>query len=218
MAEGNRILFAIPLGQRVILGTTDTDYAGAIEAVRTEAQDIRYILDVVNATFPGSAITETDLISDWAGLRPLIAKRDGSPSDISRAHLIRLSREGWLDMAGGKLTTYRLIAEQAVDRLVKYLGREVPPCRTHEEPLLDRAQTEGISALTPPPVSEAVVKHYCDNEWAVHLDDIMVRRARWQSYEPDADQIASQVAAWMGRHRGWDEATLATELARYRGQ
>jgi glycerol-3-phosphate dehydrogenase len=76
------------------------------------------------------------VISTWAGLRPLIASGRGGPSDISRAHEIRMAEPGWLDVAGGKLTTYRLIAQQAVDRLLQYLRRDRVHCRTADEPLL----------------------------------------------------------------------------------
>ena len=68
MSAGKRILFAIPWGQRVILGTTDTDYDGRPEAVRTEGEDVREILEVVNGAFPTAGISEADVKADWAGI------------------------------------------------------------------------------------------------------------------------------------------------------
>ena len=88
MTEGQRILFAIPWGERTILGTTDTDYAGPLDDVRADATDISYILQVTNQFFPGARLAEADVISSWAGLRPLLADPTGQPSDISRAHEI----------------------------------------------------------------------------------------------------------------------------------
>src|SRR6185369_11124555 len=65
MTAGSRILFAIPWGERVILGTTDTDYSGEIEAVRTQREDVQYLLEVANSLFPEAAISEKDIISHW---------------------------------------------------------------------------------------------------------------------------------------------------------
>jgi glycerol-3-phosphate dehydrogenase len=121
MTEGKRILFAIPWGERTILGTTDTDYNGSLNQVTVEQAEIQYILGVVNRFFPAAALTDSDVISAWAGLRPLIADANGKPSDISRSHEIRMPEPGWWDVAGGKLTTYRLMAEQTVDQIIKWL-------------------------------------------------------------------------------------------------
>jgi len=214
--EGRRILFALPWGERVILGTTDTDYDGPIEAVRTEPADVDYILDVINRAFPGAKLTEADVLSHWAGLRPLIADKRGEPSDISRAHQIRMPKPGWLDVAGGKLTTYRRIAEQVVDRLFRHLGRNAPPCRTAVESLLDPEAVRGLGGIFPPQPSAEVVDHYCRNEWAVHLDDVMLRRAGWHYYKDDAEQIANSVAGWMAEIFLWDRPQREAELVRYR--
>ncbi|MEW6756420.1 MAG: glycerol-3-phosphate dehydrogenase/oxidase, partial [Candidatus Latescibacterota bacterium] len=216
MTEGQRILFAIPWGERVILGTTDTDYDGPIEAVRTEPADVGYILGVVNRAFPTAGLAEGDVISRWAGLRPLVASKRGGPSDISRAHQIRMPQPGWIDVAGGKLTTYRLIAEQVVDRVFRHLGRKSPACRTAIEPLVEARAVEGVSGILPPEVSAAVVEHCCREEWTVHLDDVMLRRTSWHYYHPHAAEIAQEAAGWMAEILGWDETRRESELARYR--
>ena len=122
LPEGKRILFVIPWGERVILGTTDTDYAGDPADVRTDAADAEYVLGIVNAAFPAAKLVAADVISTWAGVRPLIAPpraKAGDPSDTSRNHTIRMPEPGWFDVAGGKLTTYRLMAEQTVDKVGK---------------------------------------------------------------------------------------------------
>jgi len=227
MADGPRILFAIPWGERVILGTTDTDYDGPLDDVRAEPADVACILRVTNAAFPAARLSDADVIGTWAGLRPLIASNRGGPSDISRAHQIAMPEPGWLDVAGGKLTTYRLIAEQAVDRLLRHLGRPCCPCRTADEPLLSgcpritleccgaavpaaragetpapqvilgHPPSSTASGILPPPVSRELVEHYCRHEWAVCVDDIMLRRTGWRHYRTDADEIARQVGQWM---------------------
>ena len=215
LTEGSRILFGIPWGERVILGTTDTDYDGPLEAPTCDDADIDYILEVVAILFPEAKITKSDLISTWSGLRPLVADRHGNPSDISRRHEIKMAEPGWWDVTGGKLTTYRLMSEQAVDRVVRDLGRQCPACRTAKEPLLDVAETEGLSAVVPPPITEYAVKHYCQNEWARHLDDVMVRRSYWHHYHADRADIAGRVVAWMADAMGWDDATAKAELEAY---
>lgn len=215
MTQGDRILFAIPWGDRVILGTTDTDYEGSLEHVPIQRDDVDYVLEVANQSFPTAHLDRTKVISSWAGLRPLIASGRGGPSDISRAHEIRMPKPGWLDVAGGKLTTYRRIGEQVVDRAVAYLERKCPPCRTAEEPLLVADEIEGLSGITPPDVSPRAVEHYCTREWAVHLDDVMLRRTGWHYYHRNAAGIAEQVASWMSEVFAWTASQQAEELARY---
>jgi glycerol-3-phosphate dehydrogenase len=221
MTEGKRILFAIPWGERTILGTTDTDYSGSLDHVTTEAADIRYVLQVTNQFFPNAELSERDVISTWAGLRSLIGNPDGTPSDISRSHEIRNPEPGWWDVAGGKLTTYRLMAEQTVDQIVKALKeskplqREAALCRTAEEPLLPPGEVAGVSGILPPEFSRRTVEHYCANEWAIHLDDVMVRRTSWHYYHRDAAQKAERVADWMSELLGWSDATRVAETRRY---
>jgi glycerol-3-phosphate dehydrogenase len=260
MTEGKRILFAIPWGERLILGTTDTDYDGSLDDVRVEAADVQYVLDIANQYFPDASLIEKDVISSWAGLRPLIADPNGKPSDISRSHQIDNPEPAWWDVAGGKLTTYRLMAEQTVDQIVKWLissnrphdpnfrgtvgtprptnlgdaaaihdpkvGRGVPTappevkrtfieCRTASEPLLLPTETNGISGILPPEFSRRTVAHYCANEWAIHLDDVMLRRTRWHYYFQNAAELAQQVADCMGELLGWSEETRVAELDRY---
>jgi glycerol-3-phosphate dehydrogenase len=217
VTEGERILFALPWGRRVILGTTDTDYDGVIEDVRTETRDVEYILGVVNRGFPSLELTEADVVSHWAGLRPLIAaKQAAGPSDISRAHQIRSPEPGWLDVAGGKLTTYRRIAQQVVDRVLRHLDRKAPPCRTAVEPLLEPEAVRGKSGVLPPEIAADVVEHCCRNEWAVHLDDVMLRRTSWHYYHDRAHEIALDAAGWMADLLDWDQPQREAELARYR--
>ncbi len=216
MTAGTRILFAIPWGERVILGTTDTDYSGPPEAVATDESDVAYILEIANRSFPAAALTAANVIGTWAGVRPLIATGHGGPSDISRAHQILMPETGWFDVAGGKLTTYRLIAEQVVDRIVAHQGRKAGPCRTATEPLLPGGENPAGSGVGPPPHSRELVEHFCRNEWAVHLDDVMVRRASWHSYLGAASPITAHVAEWMAAFHGWDAARLAEEISRLR--
>jgi glycerol-3-phosphate dehydrogenase len=221
MTEGKRILFAIPWGERTILGTTDTDYEGSLDDVTADAADVDYVLKITNQFFPNAKLTDADVVSAWAGLRPLLADPNGNPSDISRSHEIRTPEPGWWDVAGGKLTTFRLMAEQTVDQLVAWLTKSHPlnggqvPCRTAKEFLLPMAATQNVSGILPPEFSRRTVEHSCLHEWAVHLDDVMVRRTNWHQYYRDAGLKAAQVAGWMGELLGWTTGQRLAELRRY---
>lgn len=213
MTEGARILFAIPWGERTILGTTDTDYEGSLTEVFADADDVDYVLRIANKHFPAARLGVDDVISTWAGLRPLIADRKGRPSDISRSHEIKSPERNWWDVAGGKLTTCRLMAEQTVDRLIAGAELERCPCSTADEPLLSEVAFSGI---TPPEITREAVMHFCHHEWARHLDDVMIRRTSWHYYHRDAAELAKQVATWMAEALGWDAATVDGEWQRYR--
>ena len=215
ITEGSRVLFVLPWGERTIVGTTDTDYQGRPEDVRTTAADIDYLLKTLNRFFPGARLTEADIISSYSGLRPLIADPHGKPSDISRSHQILNPSKGWWDVAGGKLTTYRLMAEQTVDRIAQFLGGNFKACSTAKTELLPREEIEGISQIAPPAVSRELVEHFCKNEFAEHLDDIMMRRSSWHYYEYDAAGVARQVADWAGAILGWNDSKKEQEYSRY---
>jgi glycerol-3-phosphate dehydrogenase len=213
ITEGKRLLFVLPWGERVILGTTDTDYRGAPEDVAVDPDDVAYVLRTVNEYFPSVALREADLVGSWAGLRPLVANPDGSPSDVSRAYEIRSPEPGWWDITGGKLTTYRLMAEQAVDRVVRHLGVKTTPSRTALEPLLPASEVTPLSGILPAPFERAAVEHYVRHEWAVHLVDVMERRSGWlHSEHPSAGRL-EQVATWMAETCGWSAQRRATEIA-----
>jgi len=218
LTEGKRILFLIPWGRCVIAGTTDTDFRGAPDETRVESADADYLLRVVNQFFPGLGLCPSDILSAWAGVRPLIADSRGGASDISRAHQIRSPEPGWWDVAGGKLTTYRLMAQQTVDRILSKTGLRAAKCRTAIEPLLAPGEIAGSSGIVPPEFCRPLVEHFCAHEWALHLDDVMVRRAGWHYYEADAASKAELVAAWMAEMLEWSNPERDEELRRYREQ
>src|SRR5205814_5805916 len=98
---------------------------------------------------------------------------------------VKMDEPGSWDVPGGKRTTYRLMAEEAVDAIIKYTGHAKSKCHTANVPLLEPIATTGISGILPPPVSEMLVQHYCRNEWARSLDDVMIRRTNWRYYRHD---------------------------------
>jgi len=218
ITEGKRILFVLPWGERVIIGTTDTDYRGRPEDVAVAPEDVAYVMRTVNEFFPTVALRADDIVSAWAGLRPLIANPDGSPSDISREHQIKSPEPGWWDIAGGKLTTYRLMAEQAVDAIVRHLGAPAQPCRTAEEPLLPAQEAGRYSGILPAPFTREAVEHYVRHEWALKLEDLLLRRSGWHYYERWSSATIEQAADWMGDAAGWTAERRRGELERFQAQ
>jgi glycerol-3-phosphate dehydrogenase len=213
MAEGSRVLFAIPWGERTILGATDTAYDGPLDDVRADATDTGCVLRIANQHFPSAKLTSDDIISTWAGLRPLIADPKGKPSDISRSHQIKNPEPHWWAVADGKLTTCRLMAEQTVDHAVAEAMLRAESCTTSEEPLL--VQPDPYSSILPPAFSQAAVEHFCRHEWAVHLEDVMIRRTSWHYYHRNAGDMAQLVAEWMAHCLTWDQARKSAGLAAY---
>ncbi|HET9152831.1 MAG TPA: glycerol-3-phosphate dehydrogenase/oxidase [Solirubrobacterales bacterium] len=133
-AGEGRMIFSLPWYGRTLVGTTDNDFDGDTAHPRPAADDIVYLLDAVNEFF-GTSIAESDLVGAYAGVRPLISTGDPRKSvDISRKAELYETSSGMLTITGGKLTTWRRMAKQTVDRLVERGGREAP-CHTDEIPL-----------------------------------------------------------------------------------
>ncbi|MBI4563271.1 MAG: glycerol-3-phosphate dehydrogenase/oxidase [Planctomycetes bacterium] len=153
-AGDRRIVFVIPWSDVVLVGTTDTDYQGSLDHPRADAEDVRYLLDLLNRFFPSARIRADDLVSTYAGLRPLLAA-SGPPSRRSRKDRIAREHGVWV-VTGGKLTTYRRMAKRLVDRITRV------PCRTQDIPL-DR------------PVP-ADVQGFVDEEMALTAADVIFRR------------------------------------------
>ncbi len=144
-AGEDRTIFALPWYGRTLIGTTDNDYDGDISHVAPSPDDVEYLLDATNAFF-GTGLTTSDLTGAYAGVRPLISTGDPRKSvDISRRAELYETSSGMLTITGGKLTTWRRMAKQTVDRLVERQGREAP-CRTSEIPLGMEARPEDLEA------------------------------------------------------------------------
>ncbi len=132
-----RMLFAIPDGPATLFGTTDTDYAGSLDDVAAEAQDVDYLLDQAARTFPGAGLARSDVLATFAGLRPLLREPGKRVEDTSRREAIRVSASGLVTVTGGKLTTHRRMAARTMDRAAALLashGVTVPPSPTKERP------------------------------------------------------------------------------------
>ena len=142
-AGGERTIFALPWYGRVLAGTTDNDYEGDIDHVPSSEEDVEYLLHALNAYF-GVALGLEDLTGAYAGVRPLISSGDPKKSvDISRRAELFETSSGMLTITGGKLTTFRRMAAQVVDRITERQGRDAE-CRTDDIPLGMTARPEDL--------------------------------------------------------------------------
>ncbi|HEU5034367.1 MAG TPA: glycerol-3-phosphate dehydrogenase/oxidase [Mycobacteriales bacterium] len=137
------VLFVIPWGEHWIVGTTDDDWHYAKAHPAASRTDIDYVLSHVNRVL-AVPLTPEDISGVYAGLRPLLAGEEEVTSQLSREHAISHSPRGMVSVAGGKYTTYRVMARHAVDAAVDELGRHAPHCVTDRIPLLG---ADGYHAL-----------------------------------------------------------------------
>ena len=144
-AGEGRMIFSLPWYGRTLIGTTDNDFEGDTVHPRPAEDDVGYLLEAVNEFF-GTSLTQSDLVGAYAGVRPLISIGDPRKSvDISRKAELYETSSGMLTITGGKLTTWRRMAKQTVDRLVEREGRQAP-CHTAEIPLGMEAGPEDLEA------------------------------------------------------------------------
>ena len=137
------VLFIIPWGQRWIVGTTDTEWTGDRAEPTATGEDIDYILEHANRALD-RPLTRSDVIGVYAGLRPLIAADDTTPTTkLSREHVVDTPVPGLTSIAGGKFTTYRVMARDVIDAAVADFGRWVPASVTDQLPLLG---ADGLAA------------------------------------------------------------------------
>ena len=122
--KSDRIVFAIPRHEMVIIGTTDTDFKDHPEKVSVTAEDVEYLLKITNQYFPGANLTAKDIVSSYAGVRPLVQDNSASEGKTSREHTIMHDPSGITFIAGGKYTTYRLMSEDIVDQVLKFFPYE----------------------------------------------------------------------------------------------
>ena len=140
-AIDGRVMFVLPAGRLTIIGTTESDTTAAPDDVRAASADIEYLVSSVNSAFPRARLDRRDVVSAWAGIRPLAAS--GHPSDAasaSREHEIERAPSGMVTITGGKLTTYRAMAAEVVDTVLAELERPVVPTTTHVVPLPGRGE------------------------------------------------------------------------------
>lgn len=237
-----RSTFAVPRDSFVYIGTTDTFHRDAEYWPEITREDIDYLLEPVNRTHDVEPITVKDVVSAWAGLRPLLASKGKDPSEISRRHEVMEGRGGVLSVAGGKLTSYRSMAERVVDRSEKQLGRKPTPSSTADTPLPGGDFTESVEGLRTriesmglPPneadraarlygseaidicgredVLSAEVRHAVEREGALTLEDYWIRRSARARFEADGGLAAlARAAEYMHELLDWTDEERSRQV------
>jgi glycerol-3-phosphate dehydrogenase len=250
--KDRRSVFVVPWGgdggphRFTYIGTTDTDYDGPVDDPQITADDVSYLLRAINGAST-TKITEADIVGTWAGLRPLVAAaKSERTADLSRRHSVHTSPAGVVSVTGGKLTTYRRMAADAVDEIVKVLGRGARKSHTKSIPLqgargwdaadipknlrerygADGRAVAGLERSDPElarplidnlPYSRAEVVYAARAEMARSVDDVLSRRTRARLLARDASAAAADdVAALMAPELGWSAAERQRQVEQYR--
>lgn len=224
-----RVMFCLPAGSQAIIGTTDTWTDESPEAVHAAMSDVQYLLDSANSYFPRARLTSADVVSAWAGIRPLASGRAANPSAASREHSIVTDSSSIIDVTGGKLTTYRSMAAEIVDRVEEALGRRPQPAPTDdvELPGADRAKQIARIQLDDPRMSQPLVAdlpytaahlvYAVQEEMAQTLSDLLIRRTHLAFETRDHGiGVARAAADIVAPLLGWDDATKGQQVGEFR--
>ena len=215
--DDGRVLFLIPWQGKVLLGTTDTPRTDSPLEPRAQDDEIDFILRTA-ARYLVRAPGRGDIRSVFAGLRPLIAADPDAPrSELSREHVIRVSPQGLITIAGGKWTTYRLMGEEVIDRAAREAGLPPRPCRSAE-----LALHAGPAPADAPPLhprltlTEAGVRHAAACQFALTVEDVLARRSRALFLDAAAAaEAAPAVARVLADELGRDAAWIAAQRAEF---
>ena len=237
-----RIVFAIPWHHHALIGTTDTPVDEVCLEPAPSSAEVDFLLETV-ANYLKKPPTRQDVISMFAGIRPLVRGRvDGATAKLSRDHSIRVSGSGLVTVCGGKWTTYRKMASDAVDQAVTIARLEPHPCRTQELPIhghepnsarcgplavygSDAPAIQGLMDADPPlrePLHPALPYTQAEVVWASRLemartvDDVLSRRTRALVLNARAARSAAlRVAALLARELGHDAAWQTDQLRQF---
>ena len=243
--KDGRPFFIIPWNGKYLIGTTDIRFEGSPDDLRASAGEVDYLLRETNRVLPAAALTAEDVLYTYSGVRPLPFTGEKQAARITRRHFIRQHSqfENLLSIVGGKLTTYRSLAEEAVDLIFRTLNRPVPSCET-DRLLLPGAMTSTsdrlhriygkraarISSLIDAAselayefddetgaVAAEVVQAF-KNEMAVTLSDCLLRRTM-VGFNSKCGLNAVEAAAEVGRrYLGWTDDRCTREIRDYRDE
>ncbi|WP_224247580.1 glycerol-3-phosphate dehydrogenase [Hyalangium gracile] len=170
-----RVMFVLPADKHAIIGTTETATRAHPAEVRASEKDVEYLLASANAFFPEAKLVRADVVSAWAGIRPLVARGYGGAGDAgsaSREHAIDVSPTGVITISGGKLTTYRVMARDVVNAVERQLG--VP----HRKPVTETLPLPGGELRSVDSGLEAALPEVGQPEVALHL--VRAFGSRWR--------------------------------------
>lgn len=183
--KSDRIVFAIPRHEMVIIGTTDTDFKDHPEKVSVTPEDVEYLLYITNQYFPGAQITAKDIISSYAGVRPLVHDDSTTEGKTSREHTILHDPAGVTFVAGGKYTTYRLMSEDVVDQVLKFFPIEtralMKSCET-EKPLNIYTSKEAYNEALNLTRSSSHLQHRLAERYGMEYQQILKKFPQYETY------------------------------------
>ena len=241
-APDKRGLFAVPRGRFIYAGTTDTFYPKPEYWPEITREDIDYLKDSANTIFNVAPLTDADIVGLWSGIRPLLGEEGKKPSEISRRHELMTGPFGMITVAGGKLTSYRSMAQRVADRCQKALGIKPTPAGTDLEPLPGgdfsepfdqlkaRVETLGIQPVDAERLarlygSEAIAlfsetsgpaaeaEFAVRTEGALTLEDYWVRRSARSNFDDNGGMDALAPAAEvMGDLLNWSETEKSRQV------
>jgi len=245
----NRIQFALPWNGTIVFGTTDLDENDQIDYLVEEPgitqREVDYLLVSLNHVFPEAQISESDIISTFCGIRPIIKNNSSHPSSSSRRHQI-WDDNGMVSIAGGKLTTFQLMAYDALIKSGKYLNQKIQPAAKHsflnqqfggqqnsnidaesQKILSGRYGQKAFELITDSDGSDLIqierspyywaeLKWSAKNEKVVHLDDLLLRRTKLGLLlEKGGLPIMKEIISHTNNELGWSDKKWQLEIIRY---
>jgi glycerol-3-phosphate dehydrogenase len=241
--QDNRPIFIIPWNGRYLIGTTDIRYSGELDHLEIDDSEINYLIDEANRLIPAARLTRESILFSYAGVRPLAFTADKDEQGITRKHFIHehTAFPGLISLVGGKLTTYRRLAEETVDLCLRRLGKAARECTTASTPLpgartqhsdrshriygrraekvFDLIRDNPELAVIFDPETGAVAAEIVfafQSEFAQTLTDCLIRRTM-VGYNSTCGLNAIEAAADIARkHLGWSEERARKEIESYR--
>ncbi len=243
--KDRRSVFVVPWGNYTYVGTTDTDYEGDIDSPQCTAEEVSYLLSAINFS-TNAKLDESDVTGSWAGLRPLVKDTASTrTADLSRKAAITRSTSGMLTVTGGKLTTYRRMAADAIDEAVEALGHgqksgtkrvvitggegwddtqsddhlhgRYGSKAADIRQLVDLDSNLGGPLVPGLPYLRAEAVYAVRHEMATTLDDVFARRTRALLLGRDATIAAAEsVADLIGDELAWDADERSRQVGAYR--
>jgi len=223
-----RVMFCLPAGTQAIIGTTDTWTDESPETVHASVGDVDYLLHSANAYFPRAQLTRDDVVSAWAGIRPLASGQAANPSAVSREHSILTDGSGVINVTGGKLTTYRSMAAEIVDRVQQALGlkRSAAPTDSVELPGVDRQKEIARLQREDAALAKLLVEgldytgahlvYGVANEMAHTISDLLIRRTHLAFETRDhGKSVAPQAADIVAPLLGWNDQTKSARIQEF---
>ncbi|HVJ65606.1 MAG TPA: glycerol-3-phosphate dehydrogenase/oxidase, partial [Bdellovibrionota bacterium] len=227
--EDGRVLFAIPWHSHTVIGTTDLFDDDSPDSVRMIPSECDYLIHSARHFFPDHPLAISDIVSTWTGLRPLLAPpKDATASEVSRDHELKWDERGYLYITGGKLTTHREMAKQAVDKVLERslewlepLDEALPRCPTKHAPFPSLPQIHqglvrefSLDALTTE--ESALVREMIRTQMILHLEDLLVRRTEiFYKHEDNGVALIPSLRTIFCEELGLNERQWAQQVMDY---